>query len=41
MAEVKLEAAVVGYLMLNMEAAFSAQPPNPPEQVPLAASWEA
>jgi hypothetical protein len=41
MAEVKLEAAVVGYLMLNMEAAFSAQLPSHPGQVLLAASWEA
>lgn len=41
MAEVKPEVAVVGYLMLNREAAFSVQPPSPPGQALLAASWEA
>ena len=29
----KLEVAVIGYLMLNREAAFSAQVPNHPGQV--------
>jgi len=41
MAEVKLEAAVVGHLMINREVAFLAQLPNHPGQVPLAISWAA
>jgi hypothetical protein len=41
MAEVKLEAAVVGCLTLNREEAFLAQLPSHPGQVLLATSWAA